>query len=84
MINFISGKVDVDFSSYFDNDHHPRQIINGAMKVITGLDWLGESHYPKNLIDFCLDNKPVQEGCIMDFVYTLYIAQNRQIIKKKK
>ena len=32
-----------------------RQVINGAMKVITGLDWLGhEIHYPKKLIDYCL------------------------------
>tara|TARA_B100000123_G_scaffold80489_1_gene57905 strand:- start:2202 stop:3305 length:1104 start_codon:yes stop_codon:yes gene_type:complete len=87
LINFISGKVDVETGSYFDTrPSNPRQIINGAMKVITGLDWLGEEiHYPKNLIDFCLDNKPVQEGCdIVDFVYTLYMCSKQTDYKKKE
>ena len=64
---------------------HPRQIINGAMKVITGLDWLEKKFIILNLIDFCLDNKPVQEGCdIVDFVYTLYMCSKQTDYKKKE
>ncbi len=87
LINFIDKKVDIDTGSYFTNrPSNPRQIINGAMKVITGLDWLGEEiHYPKNLIDFCLNNKPIQEGCdIVDFVYTLYMCSQQTDYKKKE
>ena len=33
------------------------EVINGAMKIISGLDWLNsEIHYPDKLIDFCLNN----------------------------
>ena len=87
LINFIDGKVDIDTGSYFSSrPSNPRQIINGAMKVITGLDWLGEDiHHPKNLIDFCLENKPIQEGCdIVDFVYTLYMCSQQTNYKKKE
>ena len=49
------------------------EVINGAMKVITGLDWINhEIHYPEKLIDFCLNTKP-QTGCdLVDIVYVLY------------
>lgn len=75
LTNFISGLVDQNTGSYFNK--HPnnnREIINGAMKVITGLDWLDERiHYPHKLIDFCLEHKPIEEGCdIVDFVYVLF------------
>lgn len=48
--------------------------INGAMKVITGMDWLGiEIHKPKELIDICLSHKPNSEGCdLVDVVYVLF------------
>ena len=38
------------------------QTVNGAMKVITGLDWIDEEiHYPERLIDLCLNIDPSQE-----------------------
>ena len=56
-----------------------RQVINGAMKIITGLDWINaEIHEPKKLIDYCLNNQPYLEGCdIVDFVYVLYKCSNQ-------
>ena len=77
--NFIKKLVDKDTGSYFSSyPTHPREIINGAMKVISGLDWIDhEIHYPKQLIDFCLSNKPIFEGCdIVDFVYVLHKCSN--------
>lgn len=73
--NFSNKILDTNTGSYFRG--HPtssREIINGAMKVISGLDWLDVPiHKPKNLIDFCLENKPKPEGCdIVDYVYVLY------------
>ena len=75
MAEFISRLSDKQTGSYFTSyPASSREIINGAMKVISGLDWLGqEIHRPQELIDFCLDNKPVLEGCdIVDFTYVLY------------
>lgn len=80
LINF-SGKIlNEETGSY----HNPlakdsRQIINGAMKVITGLDWINQKiHEPKKLIDYCIDNQPYLEGCdIVDFVYVLYKSSNQ-------
>ena len=48
--------------------------INGAMKVITGMDWLNLNiHKPKELIDTCLKHTPSNEGCdLVDVVYVLY------------
>tara|TARA_Y100000389_G_scaffold169820_1_gene176353 strand:- start:760 stop:1863 length:1104 start_codon:yes stop_codon:yes gene_type:complete len=75
LAEFISRLSDKQTGSYFTSyPASSREIINGAMKVISGLDWLGqEIHRPQELIDFCLDNKPVLEGCdIVDFTYVLY------------
>jgi len=48
--------------------------INGAMKIITGMDWLNiKIHKPQNLIDTCLKHVPSREGCdIVDVIYVLY------------
>lgn len=48
--------------------------VNGAMKVITGLDWLNiPVHKPNELINLCLNHKPESEGCdLVDIVYVLY------------
>ncbi|MDC3404830.1 hypothetical protein OAY26_03895 [Acidimicrobiia bacterium] len=61
---------------YTQNIPEERELINGAMKVITGLDWLGaEIPYPKKLIDTCLNAKPNMEGCdIVDIIYVLYMC----------
>ncbi len=50
------------------------QLINGAMKVLTALDWLeAPVHYPEPLIDTCLSQFPSSEGChLVDAVYVLY------------
>ena len=85
LLNFISKKVDVETGSYFENNiKDPRQIINGAMKVISGLDWLdAEIHSPEKLIDFCLSNVPKFEGCdLVDYVYVLYKCSQHTNYKK--
>ncbi len=53
-----------------------KELINGAMKVITGLDWINaELPFPENLIDTCLDIEPYEEGCdLVDLVYVLYMC----------
>lgn len=63
-----------------------REIINGAMKIISGLDWLElPIHRPKKLIDYCLNNIPVSEGCdIVDFVYVLYKCSKQDDYRKKE
>jgi hypothetical protein len=50
------------------------QLINGAMKVLTALDWLDAPiHYPDKLIDTCLERLPSPDGChVVDAVYVLH------------
>jgi len=84
---FIVKKINLETGSYHDkNVTDAREIINGAMKVITGLDWLNSDiHHPKKLIDFCLANVPKLEGCdIVDFIYVLYKCSKQVNYKKKE
>lgn len=50
------------------------ELMNGAMKVLTALDWLETPiHYPERLIDTALLHLPAAEGChLVDMVYVLY------------
>tara|TARA_Y100000741_G_C18252569_1_gene557792 strand:- start:236 stop:1372 length:1137 start_codon:yes stop_codon:yes gene_type:complete len=59
---------------YLGNINNQTQLINGAMKILTGLHWIEkEIHYPEKLIDFCLNTEPNSEGCdLVDIVYVLY------------
>ena len=54
------------------------------MKIISGLDWINhEIHYPKKIIDFCLNNKPVFEGCdIVAYIYILNMCWKAVNYKK--
>lgn len=85
LLSFIEKKLNIETGSYFEGKPSSnRQIINGAMKVITGLDWIEEEiHLPENLIDFCLKNKPEFEGCdLVDFIYVLYKCSSQSDYKK--
>ena len=34
------------------------------MKVLLVIDWINyEIHFPEKLIDYCISNKPIHEGC---------------------
>ena len=56
------------------------------MKVLTGLDWLdSQIHYPEKLIDYCINNKPLMEGCdIVDYIYVLYRCSKETEYKKQE
>jgi len=62
------------------------ELINGSMKIITGLDWLNfEILYPEKLIDFCLNNQPSHEGCnVVDTVYVLWMCSKQTNYKRKE
>ncbi len=74
--HFIGTFANTETGGYHRETHIPEysQLINGTMKVITGLDWLGiPIHYPKKLIDTCLSQTPSSEGChLVDAVYVLH------------
>ena len=85
LVDFIKQKADPETGSYFSTrPNSNREIINGAMKVISGLDWIEEEiHYPEKLIDFCLENKPINEGCdVVDFIYVMYKCLKQSNYKK--
>jgi hypothetical protein len=75
LVDFMHSKLHSITGSFHNKDlPETREIINGAMKVITGLEWLNHPiPEPIKLIDYCLENLPVLEGCdVVDFIYVLY------------
>lgn len=87
LYKYVTSKHDKETGSYFDHmPENPRQIINGAMKVISGLDWIDKPiHSPNNLIDFCLKNRPQFEGCdLVDYVYVLYKSSKQTNYRKSE
>jgi hypothetical protein len=73
--DFLAALVDDSTGAYFQG-HLPErgQLINGAMKVLTALDWLERPiHRPERLIDTCLAELPSPQGChLVDLVYVLH------------
>tara|TARA_Y100000389_G_C17470258_1_gene529832 strand:- start:10032 stop:10970 length:939 start_codon:yes stop_codon:yes gene_type:complete len=87
LIKYSDFLVNEETGSYYkQTPSHSREIINGAMKVLSGLDWLdSDIHYPEKLIDYCINNKPITEGCdIVDYVYVLYRCSKQTDFKKKE
>jgi hypothetical protein len=54
-------------------------LVNGAMKVLTALDWLNSPiPHPKQLIDTVLTQLPPPDGChLVDSIYVLYRCLNQ-------
>jgi hypothetical protein len=74
-IGWFDEIVDAETGAYFSGsvpDH--AQLVNGAMKVLTALDWLDVPiHYPRRLIDTCLRQVPGPDAChLVDATYVLY------------
>jgi len=72
---FFEGLADRETGSYCrGRPAESYELINGAMKVLTALDWLDVPvHYPERLIDSCLKYEPLPDGCnLVDAVYVLY------------
>ena len=84
--NFINNKLNHDSGLYFTGQY-PGSVesINGAMKVLTGLEWINVNiHFPKKIIDYCLENKPNSEGCdLVDIIYVLYRCSSETDYRKK-
>tara|TARA_B100001996_G_scaffold140942_2_gene107175 strand:+ start:6766 stop:7884 length:1119 start_codon:yes stop_codon:yes gene_type:complete len=90
---FAYSIVDTKTGAFFrGRKPNEKELINGAMKVITGLDWINENvPFPERLIDTCLDIEPYEEGCdIVDLVYVLYMCskitsyRNEEVIEYLK
>ena len=62
------------------------ELVNGAMKIITGLDWINiNPPYPEKLIETFLDIQPNEDGCdLVDTVYVLYMCSKLTNHKKSE
>lgn len=72
---FFRSILDDDSGGYFQGRPPSHGLlVNGAMKVLTALDWLKEPiHLPERLIDTVLQYPPRADGChLVDAVYVLY------------
>jgi len=87
LIKFSNTLVDKETGFYFGSKPvSNREMFNGAMKMISGFDWIEiEIHYPEKIIDFCLSNEPIFEGCdFVDYIYVLNKCSNQTSYKKKE
>ena len=87
LYKFSSKIVDNETGGYFiGGTPSETELINGAMKVITGLDWLElPIHKPEKLIDYCLQSIPKSEGCdIVDLIYVLFKCSDQSDYKKNE
>ena len=87
IINFIDEVCDSQTGAYFINPKPSnRELINGSMKVISGLDWLDEKiKYPEKLIDLCLSSNISHDGCdLVDVVYVLFKCSNQTTYKRSE
>ncbi|GAB1420347.1 hypothetical protein MASR2M15_04400 [Anaerolineales bacterium] len=86
--SFYAQIADPASGAYFIAPQRPETgiLINGAMKVLTALDWLDERiHYPEALIDTTLSAWPQSEGChLVDAVYVLYRASRESQHRRKE
>ena len=71
---------------YLKDQPSNKEFINGAMKMISGFDWIDKKiHYPEKLIDFCLKSLPSNDGCdLVDIVYVLYMCTKQTEYRKKE
>ena len=75
MRRFFHGLLDEVTGAYFIGPRPPQgDLVNGAMKILTALDWLRVPvHAPERLIDTCLATLPSHEGChLVDVAYVLH------------
>ncbi len=79
--DFLARLADPDTGAYWRGSRPERgELINGAMKVLTALDWLEEPvHHPRALTALCLAELPRPEGChLVDLVYVLHRCAQEQ------
>jgi hypothetical protein len=84
---FIKSKLNSNDGFYYDGiTPNISELVNGTMKVLTGLDWLDiPIHCPEKIIDNCLKNSPSQVGCdLVDYVYVLYRCSLETKYKRKE
>jgi len=83
--NYIKTKLDVDTGFYHTKKNINENIlINGAMKVLTGLDWIDEGiHNPEKIVDFVLKSEITNEACdLVDVVYVLFRCSQQTNYRK--
>ena len=74
---FILSIVDQETGVFYKGDKpKDNEIINGAMKVITGLDWINAKiPFPDKLLNTFLKIEPLDDGCdLVDIVYVIYMC----------
>ena len=83
---FILTIHDSKTGAYFAGEpNDDNEIINGAMKVLTGFDWLNISiHSPEKLIDFVLIQKCDMKDVILWTSSMFYLDVTKIVITEKK
>ena len=86
LIKYSNKLVDKETGAYFNGKpSSSREVINGAMKIISGLDWLDiEIHNPKDLLTSVYQISPMQKGVTLLIIFMCFInVPNKAIIDKR-
>ena len=78
---FLTSLADPETGAYFRGERPAQgELVNGAMKVLMALDWLGVPiHHPDRLIETTLAAPPKREGChLVDAIYVLHRALGKR------
>jgi hypothetical protein len=73
ILSFLDEIHDPETGTWYVGDIHPSEKINGAMKVLTALEWIGRP-FPdcRKLVDFALTQEFVADGC--GFLNRLFVV----------
>jgi hypothetical protein len=84
--NFADSIVNNDGAYYKGEQPNSSEVINGAMKMFSGFDWIDKKiHHPEKIIDLALSIKPSHEGCdLVDIVYVLFMASKQVTYRRKE
>jgi hypothetical protein len=83
---FADSIVNNDGAYYKGEQPNSSEVINGAMKMFSGFDWIDKKiHHPEKIIDLALSIKPSHEGCdLVDIVYVLFMASKQVTYRRKE
>lgn len=85
VLSFLDNLLDPRTGSWHTGSPDHQQVINGAMKVITGYSLRGRTlKLPERLIDICLNSNRLETGCDMaDAIYVLHECSKQTEYRRK-
>jgi len=83
-VDWLKKKQNLDTGCWYDGQPSPQQIINGAMKVMTGLKAVGRVNFSwaEKIVDFCLKHENNKQACD-NFNITYVLKYCNEVLSSK-